>query len=110
MAVTQGRSGSQHTKEAWYQRYPDLDARMVDHVTGWRDSVPVGTIVTVSDMLNYKDPGRHGIPIEVIGDFLSPKYGKCPVEGVRPLRTQLSPEEEAAGYVPVMLVKRVHVS
>lgn len=94
-------------KDAIYERYPDLDTQIILHILKWRDSVKVGTIVTIADMMNFESPGHHGLPGEIVLDIVFPKYGKCPVEGVRGVTAQLSPEEAEAGYASPKFIQRI---
>jgi hypothetical protein len=91
------------TREALYALYPDLDARLLAHIEAWRESVPVGTAVTVDKMLNCspdcgcppdlllhacKGP-RPFIPLEVVMDHLAPQDGVCALPGVKVLRDRM---------------------
>jgi hypothetical protein len=95
------------SKEKLYERYPDLDARILCHILKWRDSVKVGTIVTIADMMNFESPGHRGMPGEIVLDIVFPKHGKCSVEGVRGITAQLSPEEIEAGYAAPKFIQRI---
>jgi hypothetical protein len=95
------------TIEDVYDRYPDLDYQIASHITKWRDSVSVGTIVTVAEMMNFEAPGSHGLPVEAVLGHVFPQQGPCRIEGVRGFTMQLSPEEIEAGYAPLKFVQRV---
>lgn len=79
--------GSIHTtKEAVRAHTPGIDGRITGHLERWRDAVPPGTTVTVGDMVNWFDPSRHGMPMELIMEHLFPPDGSpCAVAGVRGL-------------------------
>lgn len=94
-------------KEAWYDRYPDLDTKIILHLVKWRDSVKIGSIATIADMMNFESSGHHGMPGEIVLDIVFPKNGKCPVEGLRGITAQLSPEEAEAGYVAPKFIQRI---
>jgi hypothetical protein len=76
------------TRESVYERFPDLDARIIAHVEAWRDSVEVGTTVTIAEMLI--GPGwvratpshSTNMPLEVVFDHLTPAEGECTIKGV----------------------------
>ncbi|WP_055532956.1 hypothetical protein [Streptomyces graminilatus] len=71
------------TREAVYARYPDLDARIAAHIAKWRDSVDFGASATIDEMLNFQDPGNHGMPVEIVMIHLFPLGGgPCAVPGV----------------------------
>jgi len=71
------------TKEAIYARYPDLDSRIAAHTSKWRDSVDVGVSATIDEMLNFENPGNHGMPVEIVMIHLFPADGTpCAVPGV----------------------------
>ena len=94
------------SEEKWYERYPDLDARILCHIQEWRHSVEIGTIVSVADMMNFKAPGRHGMPGEIVLAHLFPEDGPCRIEGVRGIATQLTAEEIEAGYASPKFIQR----
>lgn len=85
------------TMQAVYARYPDLDSRIIAHIEQWRDSVPVGTCVTIDKMLNCSaDCGcsadsklakckgsGHGMPVEAVLSVVFPEGSSCAVEGVK---------------------------
>jgi hypothetical protein len=75
--------GSIHvTEEAVYILLPDLDAKIVKHVTAWASSVDVGATVTIAEMMNFKG-SDHGLPLEVVMKHLFPADGSpCLIEGV----------------------------
>lgn len=78
----------------------DIDAKIIDHIGRWAASVPVGTTVSVYDMLMSPDgacgcpfvfgwhsskcTGRdHGLPIEIVLDHIFPPDGSpCRIPGV----------------------------
>ncbi|MFE0472373.1 hypothetical protein ACFW2V_12230 [Streptomyces sp. NPDC058947] len=94
------------TKGAVHDRYPDLDARIAAHIQNWRDSVAVGTTVSVADMMNFAAPGRHNMPVEIVLDHLFPVNGKCQVKGVEGVVSHPSSEEAEWGYAPLKFVTR----
>jgi hypothetical protein len=94
------------TKEAVYERYPDLDITITMHIARWRDSVKVGTVVPIADMMNFETPGHHNMPVEAVLDHVFPESGKCWVEGVRGIAMQLSPQEIEAGWAPLRFIQR----
>jgi hypothetical protein len=70
-------------KEAVYEDNPDLNGQIVSHIERWRDSVEVGTIVSIADMMNFEIPGRHGMPAEIVMDQVFPPVGgPCRIAGV----------------------------
>lgn len=93
------------TKEMVYERYPDLDDRIVSHIEQWRDSVEVGTSVTVAEMMNFQSSGRHGMPVEIVMDHVFPEGGACSIKGVEGVSVQGPPLEVAHGMPK--LIKRV---
>lgn len=86
------------SKQSWYDTYPDLDARIHEHIAKWAASVPVGTCMTINKMLNCFDGcgcsddghqqsvkckgSNHGLPIEVVVDHVFPEGAICAIEGV----------------------------
>ncbi len=79
----------------------DLDAKITARVTAWAASVPVGTMVTVFEMLTNPDDCRcpfefdshllkckgmptHAMPMEIVMDVIFPPDGSpCQVSGVK---------------------------
>jgi hypothetical protein len=85
------------TREALYTVRPTLDARILAHIEAWRESVPVGTAVTVDKMLNCAPgcgcPGDtitaackgnrgHGMALEAVMDHLNPEGSVCAIPGI----------------------------
>jgi hypothetical protein len=79
------------------RRGVDLDAKIIAHITGWRDSVPSGTAVTINKMLIHPvvcacGPGWMcptcrvpvpGMPLEILWDHIFPSDGSpCAIPGV----------------------------
>ncbi len=83
----------------------DLDAKIIAHIEGWAAAVPVGTMVTVDEMMvnPYGDCGctfvfgfhsskckgsGHGMPLEIVSTHLFPLDGSpCAIKGVVGLKT-----------------------
>lgn len=83
----------------------DLDAKITDHITAWAATVPVGTTVTVDEMLinpagdcgcsfvfgwhSSKCKGSgHGMPMEIVMALLFPPDGTpCAIPGVKGVAT-----------------------
>lgn len=85
------------TREALYTLHPCLDVRIVSHIEAWRESVPVGTAVTVDKMLNCtptcgcpedtitaacKGNRGHGMALEAVMDHLNPEDSVCVIPGI----------------------------
>jgi hypothetical protein len=94
------------TKEAvrahWAAKGVDIDAKIVDHIERWRDSVDPGTTVSIFKMLVFdvecncpaagwvhtkKCRGfAHGMPIEIVMEHIFPPDGTpCAIKGVEGL-------------------------
>jgi hypothetical protein len=86
------------SKESVYERFPDLDAQIVDHIKQWRDSVEPGTTVTINKVMNCSSTcgcsadgqstkctgAGHGMPAEIVlGLVFPPDGGPCSIEGVK---------------------------
>jgi hypothetical protein len=86
------------SKEAAYERCPGLDARIVGHIKQWRDSVELGTTVTINKMMNCSSTcgcstegqstkcagAGPGYPVEIVLDCVFPPDGDpCRIEGVK---------------------------
>jgi hypothetical protein len=88
------------TTETVRAHLPGLDAKIVAHIEEWVASVPVGTTLTISKMLNCnstcgcpphlthwkcKAP-RKGFPMEIVMEHLFPLDGSpCAIDGVKML-------------------------
>ncbi|MFI0265591.1 hypothetical protein [Streptomyces luteogriseus] len=85
------------TKQSVYARYPDIDSRIIAHIEQWRDSVPVGTSMSIDKMMccsatcgcpadtklaKCKGSG-HGMPVEIVLDLIFPEGSSCAIEGVK---------------------------
>lgn len=104
----------------WAEKGVDLDAKITAHITAWAASVPVGTMVTVHQMLmapgcvcpfefgwhllKCKGMPTHDMPMEIVMDHLFPPDGSpCAVPGVMGLATQGPLIESGLGLVKYAL-------